>query len=264
MSDRHVFIITGAGTGIGAATTRLLTDSGHHVVASGRRAEPLKRLAEETGALPFAADAATEEGVTALVNATLAAHGRLDGLVLNAGVMIAGTALETSPDDWDTVLRTNLTGPYLLARAALPHLLSARGSVVAVSSVAALRAPTASAAYAASKAGLAMLTQSLAVDHGRQGLRANVVCPGWAQTEMADQEMDEFSGGRDRKEAYAEVTRLVPQGRAAYPVEIAQAVAWLLSSSASYVNGSVLAVDGGAIAVDVGTSAYGFRIEPRT
>ena len=264
MTDKHVFIVTGAGSGIGAATARRLASAGHQVVVAGRRPEPLAAIAAETGALAVAGDAAAADGANAVVAAALDTYGRLDGLVLNAGVMIPGALGETSAEDWDTVLRINLTGPALLAKAALEHLLAARGSVVAVSSVAGLRAPTGASAYAASKAGLIMLTQTLAADYGAAGLRANAVCPGWVRTEMADQEMDDFIGhGGARDAGYDQVTRLVPQRRAADAAEIAEAVAWLLSPAASYVNGAVLPIDGGATVVDVGTSAYGFRIEPR-
>ena len=152
------------------------------------------------------------------------------------------------------------------ARAALPHLLAARGAVVAVASIAALRASTGMGGYAVTKAGLAMLTQSLAVDHAHQGLRANVVCPGWTMTEMADEEMAAFGasrGGVGVGDAYSLVTSLVPQRRAASADEVAAVVGWLLSDAASYVNGAVIPVDGSASAVDVGTLPFDPRVEVR-
>ena len=179
--------------------------------------------------------------------------------MLNAGVMLPGTVAEASVDDWRATLDVNLTGPFLLARAALPKLLERQGSVVSVASIAALRAGPGMAAYCASKAGLVLLTQCLAVEQGAAGLRANVVAPGWVRTEMADEEMDEFGGprGLDREAAYAEVTRNVPARRPATADEAAAAVVWLLSPQAAYVNGSVLTVDGGTSIVDVGTLAFG-------
>ena len=160
----------------------------------------------------------------------------------------------------------NLTGPFMLVRAALPHLLRARGAVVSVSSVAALRASEAMAAYSASKAGLLLLTQSLAVDHGPDGLRANVICPGWTTTEMADMEMAELgeSRGISTADAYQLATAMVPQRRAASADEVAGAVCWLLSDAASYVNGAVLPVDGGSCVVDPGTLALDPRVSIRS
>ena len=252
-------IVTGAGTGIGAAVARRLARDGASVVLVGRRRDPIERVAAATGQTFVVADASTEEGVERIVAATVDAHGGIDGLVLNAGVMLPGTVAEASVDDWRATLDVNLTGPFLLARAALPQLLERQGSVVSVASIAALRAGPGMAAYCASKAGLVLLTQCLAVEQGAAGLRANVVAPGWVRTEMADEEMDEFGGprGLDREAAYAEITRNVPARRPATADEAAAAVVWLLSPQAAYVNGSVLTVEGGTSIVDVGTLAFG-------
>ncbi|MER7110101.1 SDR family NAD(P)-dependent oxidoreductase [Streptomyces sp. NPDC000229] len=273
MTDRRVVVVTGGGTGIGAATARLLRSTGHHVVVSGRRPEPLERVAEETGALAHPADVGDPDAVQGLVDAAVAAYGRLDGLVLNAGIGRGGGVGELSVEDWETVMRTNVTGPFLLLRAALPHLLQARGSVVAVASVSALRNGMGNAAYATSKAALLQLCRSLAVDYGGRGLRANTVCPSWVRTDMADRRMARFadeaglgSGGpaADGVEtAYETATRLCPAGRPGEPREVAEAITWLLSPAASLVNGAVLTVDGGVTAVDPGTVAFDFRVEPR-
>ena len=267
MADERVVIVTGGGTGIGRATARSLRAAGHQVVIGGRRPEPLHSVAEETGALAHPVDITDPTAVQDLVVTTVSRFGRLDGLVLNAGVGRGGAVGDLTDEAWETVLRTNLTGPFHLLRAALPHLLEARGAVVAVASVSALRNGTANAAYATSKAALLQLCRSLTVDYGHRGLRANTVCPSWIRTEMADRRMTRFAeeAGLDGgvEEAYDEATRLVPAGRPGDPAEVAEAITWLLSPAASFVNGAVLTVDGGVTTLDPGTVGFDFGLQRR-
>lgn len=262
MTDRCAYLITGGGSGIGAAVTRALSGAGHRVAICGRRAASLSEVAAGTGALDLVCDIADAGQVGELIGAVTGTFGRLDGLVLNAGIMAPGGVAELSAEDFAAMLAINLTGSFLVAKAALPHLIAARGAVVSVASVAALRAAAEMGGYAATKAGLAMLTQSLAVDHAHEGLRANVVCPGWTTTEMADAEMAAFGAERGLAvgQAYDLVTALVPQRRPASADEVAAVVTWLLSDAASYVNGAVIPVDGSAVAVDVGTVPFDARV----
>ena len=265
MSPPRAVIVTGGGTGIGAAVARSLTARGDQVAVLGRRAGFLAAVAAQTGALDVVCDVSDPSAVAACMDTVAGRFGRLDGLVLNAGIMLAGGVADLSPSDWDAMLAVNLTGAFHVARAALPHLLAQRGAIVSVASVAALRAASGMGGYAVTKAGLTMLTQSLAVDHAHQGLRANVVCHGWTITEMADEEMTAFGGSRGVSvpEAYELVTSLVPARRAAAADEVAAVVAWLLSDAASYVNGAVIPVDGAGSAVDVGTVPFDPRVDVR-
>jgi meso-butanediol dehydrogenase/(S,S)-butanediol dehydrogenase/diacetyl reductase len=258
-------LVTGGGTGIGAAVARALAADGRRVAICGRRAEPLRAVAAQTGALDVVCDISDGDQVERLVESVVREFGRLDGLVLNAGVIAPGGVAELSAADWSAMVSVNLTGAFLVAKAALGHLIETGGSIVSVASVAALRAASDMGGYAATKAGLAMLTQSLAIDHAHQGLRANVVCPGWTITEMADEEMAAFGGERGLAipDAYKLVTALVPQRRAASADEVAAVVTWLLSDQASYVNGALIPVDGAASAVDVGTTAFDPRVSVR-
>jgi meso-butanediol dehydrogenase / (S,S)-butanediol dehydrogenase / diacetyl reductase len=228
------------------------------VCVSGRRREPLEDVAAETGGSAVAADTSDPEGARQAVDAAMGSLGRLDALVCCAGTGAPGTVTEQTPEGWDRVIATNLTGVFLACRAALPHLIESQGAVVTVGSLAGLRAGPASAAYGASKAGLVMLTQCIALDYGPLGVRANCVCPGWVRTEIADGEMDDLAAraSTDREGAYALAVAEVPARRAGTPEEVAEAIAWLVSPASSYVNGAVLPIDGGSAIVDVATTAF--------
>jgi NAD(P)-dependent dehydrogenase (short-subunit alcohol dehydrogenase family) len=245
-------IVTGGGTGIGAAIARRLAADGYGVCVTGRRREPLDEVAAETDALAVVADTADPEAVAAAVAAATDAFGRLDLLVCNAGVGAGGTIEEQTPESWDAVVRTNLTGAFLACRAAVPELVKTKGSIVTISSDSGLRAAPRSAAYCTAKAGLIMLTQCIALDYGPHGVRANCICPGWVRTPMADAEMDELAELRetDREGAYGLVAAPVPLRRPGNPDEIASAVTWLASDEAGFTTGAVITIDGGNTVVD--------------
>jgi len=252
----RVALVTGGGTGIGAAVARRLAADGYSVAVTGRRSGPIEEIAREIEGLAIVSDTGVAADADRAVAETVTRFGSLDALVLNAGIGGEGSLLDLDPAAFERVFATNVTGAFLVARAAISHLLESRGAIVSVASVSALRAAPASLAYCSSKAALAMLTQCIALDHGPAGIRANCICPGWVRTPMADGEMDAL-GLDSREEAYAAATQDVPLRRASSPEEIAGSVAWLLSEDASYVNGAVIPVDGGHTMVDVGTLAFG-------
>jgi len=249
-----VALVTGGGTGIGAAVARRLARDGYRVCVAGRRREPLDEVAAETGALACTADTSDEDSVAALVATVAERLGPVSALVCCAGTSAGGTVLEQTLERWQRVLATNLTGAFLACRAALPQLLETRGAIVTVASLGGLRAAPASAAYASAKAGLIMLTQCIALDHGPQGVRANCVCPGWIRTPMADATM--VGLGPDVEQAYVRVSRTNPLRRPGEAEEVAAAVAWLLSPEAAYVNGALLGVDGGVGNLDAASVEF--------
>ena len=193
----------------------------------GRRPEPLRAVADAVGAHPIVADAADTASAQAAVAEVLATFGRLDVLVANAGGHGFSPVADTDDDSWDAAIRANLTTAFVMAREALPSLIEAKGQIVIVSSLAGLFAGPSVAGYTVGKHALIGLTRTLARDYGRRGVRVNAVCPGWVQTPMADDEMDEFAtqaGLGSREEAYATVTADVPLQRPARPAEIASVV----------------------------------------
>jgi len=259
--DGKVAVITGAGTGIGAATAARFAAEGAAVVLTGRRPGPLREVAASLGdrAIAVPADAADTAAMTALVETAVARFGGVDILVANAGGLGAGTAADVTEDAWEQSLRANVTTCLAAARACLPELVRRCGCVVVVSSIAGLAASPESVGYVTGKHALVGLGRSMARDFGPRGVRVNIVCPGWVRTPMADEEMDDLAGLRGlagREAAYKLATAQVPLRRPAEPGEVAAAVAFLVSAHASAVTGAVLTVDCGARAVDLPTIAF--------
>ncbi|MDH4554301.1 SDR family oxidoreductase [Pseudomonas sp. BN417] len=255
----RTIVVTGAGTGIGAACARRLAADGANLVLIGRRREPLEQVAAETGGLVLTGDAASSAGWQGFIGQILDRFGGIDGLVANAGGHGLGSATETSDDAWQAALHSNLDSAFHSARACLPALVERRGAIVLMASIASLAAGAGVCGYTTAKHALLGLTRSLARDYGPQGVRVNAVCPGWVRTPMADAEMQPLMAhyGESLDAAYARVTAEVPLRRPATAEEIASACRFLLSDEASIITGATLVADGGSSIVDVPTLAFG-------
>ncbi|MER5388701.1 SDR family oxidoreductase [Saccharopolyspora sp. NPDC002686] len=254
------YLVTGGGTGIGAAIATRLAGDGADVIVSGRRREPLEEVAAtHPRIVAMPADAAEGAAMRDLIAEVRERYGSLDGVVANAGGHGYDTVGDTSDETWRSSLDANLTTAFVTVRESLALLEESGGSVVFVSSLAGIRAAPETAGYTVGKHALLGLMRSVARDYGRRGVRANAVCPGWVRTPMADEEMQVLvseGGATDVESAYATVTRDVPLGRPAHAAEIAGVVAFLLGPDAAYVHGATIVVDGGAHVVDVPTLAF--------
>lgn len=241
--DGKVAIVTGGSRGIGRAISRELAAAGATVVVNYKTAADAAdaAVAEITSAqrraVAVQADVTNEADVKRLVSSTLASFGRLDVLVCNAGIvkdkLLAGMSLE----DWESVIATNLRGPFLCVREALPTMIGAKsGSIVLLSSIAADRGGRGHANYSAAKGGVNAMVRALAVELAPKKIRVNAVSPGVIVTDMSE---------RIRQVAEDEVMRQIPLKRYGRPEEVARAVRFLASDEASYITGEILHVTGG-------------------
>jgi 3-oxoacyl-[acyl-carrier protein] reductase len=243
-----VAIVTGGSRGIGRAIATTLADAGFRVAVNYRSAErEAREVIEKIGAVGGEAravrgDVGVPADAQALVRSVLDAWGRIDVLVNNAGVSTPGITLADLPvEEWDRVLRVNLSGPFHLTRAVLPHMRERRsGHIVNLSSNVTQRFPATYGAYTVSKVGIDALTRVLAKEEGPNGIRVNAIAPGPVDTDMLREALAVM--GRERAETF--VTS-VPLGRIGRPEEIAAVIRFLVSEAASYVTGQVIYVNGG-------------------
>ena len=245
--DDIVVMVTGGGSGIGAATARLAAARGAAVGVIDRSEEHAAEVAADIAARGGTAVAVacdvTDDAAVASAVATVARLGRIAGLVTSAGIFHGPDLApieQVSIDDFRHVLDVNLGGTFSAIRHALPHLADGGGSVVTIASTAALRGHGFGAGYTASKGGVDALTRLVAVQCGPRGVRANCICPGGIDTPMT-------GGAFASEEAQARARRAIPLGRYGRPDDIAQVAVWLLSDAARYVTGQTLPVEGGAL-----------------
>jgi len=241
-------IVTGASSGLGAHTVRYLARLGAHVVAAARRVDRLEQLIAELPAppgrvVPFRADVTVDADARAMVAAAVRAFGGLDALVNNAGSEVQAPIETLSEADFEGMWRANVVSVFLCTRAALPELRKTHGAVVNLGSTVVARPPRGRFGYVASKGAVEAMSKALALDLGRDGIRVNVVRPGIIPSELRglseDEERARMEGGINfGRQALA----TLGHGR-----DIAAAVAWLCSSEARFVTGTVIDVDGGFV-----------------
>jgi len=260
--DGKVALITGGGTGIGAAIAERFIADGARVCITGRRQEPLDQVAEESPAgsvVTCSGDVAKLEDARRMVDTALGFTGKLDVLVNNAAIDPGGTTVvDVDPEVWHTVLETNLTGPMYLMKASIPHMIEGGGgSIINIASLGGVRCLPGMPAYCASKAGLIGLTQQVALDFGTSKIRCNAVCPGGTRTKMLEKSLGPLGEvlGTDLDGVFACISSMVPLRRTAKPSEIAGICSYLASDDSTFMTGAVLLLDGGAAIVDVAGAA---------
>jgi NAD(P)-dependent dehydrogenase (short-subunit alcohol dehydrogenase family) len=249
LSGQHA-VITGGGTGIGAAIARAMSAAGAIVTVMGRTLEPLQAVAaglNNGGAIPV--DVTDEASVQAAMDAARA-RAAVTILVNNAGAAETAPLAKTSTDLWNRMIALNLTGTFLCSRALLPDISVARqGRIISIASTSGLKGYAYTGAYSAAKHGVIGLTRTLALELAKTGATANAICPGFADTDLVQRSLDviEAKTGLSRHEALDQFVKVNPQKRLIQPDEVAACALWLCDPLSASVNGQSIAVAGGEV-----------------
>jgi NAD(P)-dependent dehydrogenase (short-subunit alcohol dehydrogenase family) len=250
LEGRHA-LITGGGTGIGAATAEQLAATGARVTLVGRRLEPIEEIADRIGGAATQCDVTDPEQVARAFDIARAAYGPIEMLIVNAGIAESAPFHKMTRESWDRIVATNLTAAFDCARAAIGDLLqSDNGRLVFVASVASLRGVPYAAHYAASKHGLLGLMRSLAAEYAKTKLTVNAVCPGYVDTPMTDQSVARVSEitGRSAEDSRSVITNMNASGRLVDPQAIGNVIAMLCLPLSRDINGAAITIDGGTSA----------------
>lgn len=256
--ENKVAVLTGAASGIGAATARLLAREGAHVVLADLNDNGGASIAADLGATAMAikCDVSSAADIEALIKAAVDHYGRIDILFNNAGIGSFGTSVEIQPAEWERVIAVDLHSVYYACHFAIPHM--PRGSaIVNTASISGLGGDYRFAAYNAAKGAVINYTRALAVDHARDGIRVNALCPGLVDTPIT-------AGAQQLPGLKEEWESRIPLGRAAQPEEMASVVAFLASEDASYVTGTIMVADGGTTAHTGQPEVARFALPPQS
>lgn len=241
MNEHKTALVTGAGSGIGAAIAERFVTAGYRValfdINEKTALETSARVGGPGKTIAIGGDVSDQDQVQSAVRRTVEEFGSLDVLVNNAGIEIYGTVVELTPEQWDRQMAVNLKGSYLFSKYSVPEMRRG-GAIIHISSAHAHVSWPRCAAYDATKAGLIGMTRAMALDHGKQGIRVNAICPGYIATPLLDKA---FALGEVDREA---VLKFHPLGRVGTPMDIAEAALFLASYAAAFISGVALNVDG--------------------
>ena len=237
-------IVTGGASGFGAGIVRKFVAEGARVMIADLNTDLAQETAEQVGGNVgvIHCNVADDASVRAMVEAVQTAFGRIDILINNAGIMQEAYAEDMTLDDWMRTINVNLTAPFLLIKSALSHLRKTKGAIVNTGSIEGLGSNPMHAAYGASKAGLHGLTKAIAVDHGKDGIRCNAVAPGWIDTDLNEDYIDNMP---DPDAFRRDITKIHPVGSTGKPQDVAALIAFLASDDAAFITGEIYRVDGG-------------------
>jgi len=262
-----VALVTGGGTGLGTAIAQRFVKENAKVVISGRRKDKLEAVAKtmpKGTCVVVQGDVTKTEDAKAMVDATLElGKGKIDVLVNNAASDCKGSVIDLKTEDWRRILDINLTGPFIMMKAALPYMIKQKsGAIINIASLGGTRCLPDMPVYNTSKAGLIMLSQQVALDYGKYGIRVNAVCPGGIDTEMLDEMILPLAKalGGTKQDGLDFFSKDVPIRRVSRPDEITGICVYLASDDSAFMTGSALLIDGGAAIVDVSGAAVSSKL----
>lgn len=242
-------LVTGAGSGIGKGMATGLAEAGAKVALAGRNMEKLEKAAAQMtasglDAVCFQVDMAQPDSISNLVKSVLNETGKIDFLFNNAGMIHRAPAEDFPLEEWENMIKVNLTGPFLLSQAVARHMIQEgiKGSIVNTSSLIAVFGGVTVPAYAATKGGLTQLTKSMCNDFAKYGIRVNAIGPGWVKTELTE-------AIQNNPERFQAISSRIPLGRWADPEDLAGLAVFLASEASAYISGQVIFIDGGYMAM---------------